>query len=131
MAIVVDAFSTLLHLFFQILQGSSIFAHLLDEPDSGETIPNPTYLYRQQKLGLDSFPKNELRELGEPYIWVQSLAGLIFPKFCATAIDDELTDEMNSKVDETICQSKVIRRSSYLLKRLTLNKTVAQSLVYT
>jgi len=90
-------------LFFQILQG-----HLLDEPDSGETIPNPTFLYRQQKLGLDSFPKNELRELGEPYIWVQSLAGLIFPKFSATAIDDELTDEMNSKVDETICQSKVI-----------------------
>ena len=94
--------------FFQILQGSSIFAHLLDEPDSGETIPNPTFMYRQQKLGLDSFPKNELRELGEPYIWVQSLAGLIFPRFCATAtIDEEPTDEMNSKVDETICQSKV------------------------
>ena len=89
-----------------MMQPSSIFAHLLDEPDSGETVPNPTFLYRLQKLGLDSFPINELRDIGTPFIWVQNLAGLVFPKFQGSA-DDEPNEDLNFKIDETICQSKV------------------------
>ena len=100
------------------MQASSFFSHLLDEPDCGESIPNPTFLYRQQKLGLDSFPMSELREIGTPYNWVQTLAGLIFPKFQGSLDDEEPTEELNSKVDETICQSKV--RGQSLMSSLTL-----------
>jgi len=89
-----------------MLQSSNIFAHLLDEPDSGETVPNPTFLYRVQKLGLDSFPFTELRGVGTPYIWVQNLAGLVFPKFGGSA-EEHANEDLNFKVDETICQSKV------------------------
>jgi hypothetical protein len=102
-----------------MVQASTIFAHLLDEfDDSGDSIPNPTYLYRLQKLGLDSIPKAELRDVGTPYVWVQNLAGLVFPKFDG-AVDDDEPENLGVQVDEKICQSKV----SFTAKRAILHET--------
>jgi len=80
--------------------------HQIDDPeDSGESIPNPTFIYRLQKLGLDAVPTAELREIGIPFNWVQTLAGLVFPKFEAPG--EAENPDLSSKVDEAICQSKV------------------------
>ena len=89
---------------FQLFHPATIFAHLLDDSeDSGETVPNPTFIYRVQKLGLDSIAIKDVREIGIPFQWAQTLGGLVFPKFEAV---DERTD-LTLKVDEAVSQSKV------------------------
>ena len=67
-------------------------------------MPNPTFFYRLQKLGLEGTVLNaEIREIGVPFMWVQTLAGIVFPKFQNSG-EDEILD---IKVDEAISRSRV------------------------
>lgn len=110
----------------EILQPSSIFAHLLDEPDSGESIPNPTYLYRMEKLGLETFPQDEMKKIGIAFSWVQQLSGLIFPQ--APELDEDV-EVPAPKIDQTISQTKMVRIMGQIRERFLARLALQRQLL--
>uniref|UniRef100_A0A8C2WBW1 THO complex 5 n=1 Tax=Cyclopterus lumpus TaxID=8103 RepID=A0A8C2WBW1_CYCLU len=81
--------------------------------DQGQETPNPANRYQFDKVGIVSFA-DYVEDLGHPYMWVQSLGGLNFPK------DPSEVSLSASHMESTM---KLLR--GRLLSRLALHKQFA------
>ncbi|CAG08561.1 unnamed protein product [Tetraodon nigroviridis] len=73
------------HLHHQDLLKSETLLSCLYAGDHGGETPNPANHYQFDKVGIVCF-SDYVEELGHPYMWVQSLGGLQFPRAASESV---------------------------------------------
>ncbi|XP_068422369.1 THO complex subunit 5 homolog isoform X1 [Clinocottus analis] len=86
--------------------------------DQGRETPNPANRYQFDKVGIVSFA-DYVEDLGHPYMWVQSLGGLHFPKDPSEGV------RVGSSLSASHMESTMKLLRGRLLSRLALHKQFA------
>uniref|UniRef100_A0A8C2YVF4 THO complex 5 n=1 Tax=Cyclopterus lumpus TaxID=8103 RepID=A0A8C2YVF4_CYCLU len=86
--------------------------------DQGQETPNPANRYQFDKVGIVSFA-DYVEDLGHPYMWVQSLGGLNFPKDPSEGV------RVGSSLSASHMESTMKLLRGRLLSRLALHKQFA------